>query len=80
MKAEEALEAFLTDTKDLHMSVNFKGAANIACKIGTLVVIEANIRNVDWLVTANEIMRIAKVDAKRYSMQTIARWMRDEER
>ncbi|KAI6905777.1 hypothetical protein KC318_g8670 [Hortaea werneckii] len=79
MKAEEALEAFLTNTKDLHMGVSLKDAANIVAEIGTTSALEAKIRNVYWFVTANEIVRTAKVDAKRYNLQTIAGRMKDEE-
>ncbi|KAI7220950.1 hypothetical protein KC333_g2059 [Hortaea werneckii] len=72
IKAEEALNATLTDTNELHISVNLTDAADVTCQIGTQAAVEANIRSAYWLVTANEIVRTAEIDAKKYSLQTIA--------
>ena len=46
---------------------------------GTPAATEAKICNIDWSVTATEIVQTAEVYAKRYSVQTIVRWTKDEE-
>lgn len=60
-------------------SVNLADAANVTCKIGMQAAVEAKIRSAYWLVTANEVVRTAKIYAKKYNQQTVAEWMRDEE-